>query len=109
MNNHLDLVLLDDDELIRTAWQLSAKHHGMNILTFSDHQALMHALDEIPVSTPIYVDQTLKGNLVGEAVAAALHARGYYNLYIETGNFDTAPSHSPLIKGYCSKIPPWLN
>jgi len=83
---NLDLVLLDDDPLVRSMWELAAKMKKKKIATFSHFNELNQALSSIKKDTPIYLDYSLTGDLTGIEIAEKLSLLGYTQLYLATGH-----------------------
>ncbi|MCW5590069.1 MAG: HAMP domain-containing histidine kinase [Legionellales bacterium] len=80
-----DLILLDDDPLIRTAWEFSAKLENKKIKTFSHFKELEQALPFFEKFIPIYLDYSLSEELTGTMVAEKLASMGFTELYLATG------------------------
>ena len=102
----VDAVLIDDDRLVRMIWTVSAKAKGKNILAVAHPQELAARIAEVPKSTPIYIDCDLGAGLRGEDLARKLHANGFENLYLATGDVEAAET-GPWLKGVRGKAPPW--
>ncbi|TVQ77144.1 MAG: sensor histidine kinase [Bradymonadales bacterium] len=87
----LDLVLIDDDPICRSTWELLAGANGKRILTFSSHFEFLEK--PFSLSTPVYVDKNLSDGQSGYTVLMELHQKGYRNLYLTTGEVreDKAP------------------
>lgn len=104
----LDLILLDDDDLIRGMWELSAKMKNKKIKTFSQLNNFENYLLHVDKDTPIYLDYSLSENLTGIEVAKKLHYLGYTQLYLTTGHigniYFTIPKY---IKAVVSKDFPY--
>ena len=80
-----DLVLIDDDALIRTAWELGAASRQKRIYTFSSFAEFLASADDLNSITPIYVDFHLGSGTTGDEVARQLFERGFKSVYIATG------------------------
>jgi signal transduction histidine kinase len=78
------VVLIDDDKLTHDVWQMSAESVGRRILAVADIGAIEG--HSIAAGTPIFVDRNLAGNSRGEDVLRLLHAHGFTNLYLTTGD-----------------------
>jgi len=57
-------------------------------------------------NTPIFMDSQLGDGIRGENLARDLHARGFRNLYLATGNRDALPP-IPWVKEVVGKDAPW--
>lgn len=86
LNNHLDLILLDDDELIRLSWDHSAQKQNRKIACYSKSADLMNEINNISKSTPIYLDSELGEEKKGQDIALELFKMGYTNLILCTGH-----------------------
>lgn len=103
-----DLIHLDDDELIRMSWQLSAKKENKNILSYHSVEMLMRDIDTFPNTIPFYIDSSLGQNqLRGEEVAQILFNLGYKNLFISTGYDKEYFKDMPWIKDVIGKRAPF--
>lgn len=81
-----DLVLIDDDLLVHDVWRMAAARQGKVLQAAATPAAL--SWSELDRETPIYIDKNL-GELSGITVARELHAKGFTNISLATGeNFD---------------------
>jgi len=80
---HPDLVLIDDDELIRAAWLMVARARGHQLSTFSSYEEFEKA--RIDPSVPIYVDLNLANDVCGIVIARNLLSSGYRKVFLSTG------------------------
>jgi len=78
-----DLVLIDDDELMRSSWTLHAQMAGRKIGVFKNLQDFLDS--GCAKSTAVYIDFHLDG-MNGLQVAAELRTQGYHNLHLATGS-----------------------
>jgi hypothetical protein len=65
--------------------------------------SIAHSVDR---TTPVYIDSNLGVGEKGEEIAKRLHAMGFENLYLTTG--DPIEHCEPWLKGVLDKTPPWL-
>ena len=79
------LVLLDNDVLIRTSWQNSAMKRGLALTTFARYRELVEALPQFSKTTKFYIDYELDESN-GGAVCDDLYQRGFEELFITTGH-----------------------
>lgn len=86
----IDLILLDDDELIRLSWDHSAKKQNRKIACYSKSSDLMSEINNISKATPIYLDSELGEDKKGQDIALELFKLGYTNLILCTGH---SPDH----------------
>ena len=68
-------ILIDDDELVREAWDMSAKRNGKSLETFSTPEQFFARVGEFDQSAPIYIDSTLANGIKGEDVAKQIYCR----------------------------------
>lgn len=102
-----DAVLIDDEKIVRIAWEGSARDHKKKLLSFSSPVEFFAAAASIESSTPIYIDSNLGNGLKGEDVAKNVSALGFQEIYITTGlEKNEIPNH-PWIKGVIGKNSPW--
>ncbi|MCI5072243.1 HAMP domain-containing histidine kinase [bacterium] len=80
-----DAVLIDDDPLIHSVWNMRAKDTDKSILTFKDPKVFYQKVDEISKQTPIYIDQNLSDGQLGTEVAKTIVSLGFKKLYLTTG------------------------
>lgn len=80
-----DLVLLDDDDLIRSTWQMCAVSRKQKIATLESSADLLVLLPTLPMNTPIYLDYSLGEEQTGAEIAKILYEKGYHELYLATG------------------------
>jgi hypothetical protein len=78
-----DLVLIDDDELVRATWGMAASVRHEWLAHFPDPDAFLSAA--IPKDLPIFVDYSLGGGVKGTDVVRRLYDQGYRKLYLTTG------------------------
>ena len=78
----LDLVLVDDDPMIRELWEFDAIQVGKKVIAVES----FNDLDWNDIrNIAIYVDKNLKDGASGFEVAKTLHKQGFQNIYITTG------------------------
>lgn len=83
MAKQTQLVLIDDDDLVRMTWEMTAKGKGHVISTYSTPEAV--PLDELDRETPMYVDWNLGDNRSGVDVIRNLLSLGFSKVYLATG------------------------
>ena len=72
----IDMVLIDDDLLIRKVWQVKAKEAGFNLSSFSSIAEFENFDQTLPKDIPIYLDSDLGGEIRGEDYAKTLFENG---------------------------------
>jgi signal transduction histidine kinase len=102
----IDLILLDNDELVRMTWEMRAKKSGKKIICFSTASELREKLDDLAPETLFYIDVHLSDTENGEQVSKELFDLGFNNLYLATGYSADKFSHLTWIKGVVGKSPP---
>lgn len=70
-------ILVDDDPLVRAAWQLSAQHAHTKLFTFATSDACLQALHTLDPACSFYLDTQLGGAMTGHDLAEVLLTRGY--------------------------------
>jgi hypothetical protein len=105
-----EIVLLDDDDLVRMVWETSAKNNSLNFRSFSTNEELLNFIKKFSAETLFYIDSSLCDGVKGEDVAKELYKEGFTELYLATGHdpssFDV--DKMPFIKGIFGKEPPWI-
>jgi signal transduction histidine kinase len=102
-----DAILLDDDDLVRMTWKVTAKLRGIDLAVFKKPSDLISAVMLMPRETPIYLDSTLEDGIRGEDVGKRLCHWGFSNLYLATGREPAFLARMPWIRGSVGKEPPW--
>lgn len=101
-----DLILLDNDELVRLTWEVKAKKSGKKILCLSTAAELRGKLSDLTSETLFYIDVQLSDTENGELISKELFDLGFTNLYLATGHNSDDFSHLTWIKGVVGKSPP---
>ena len=108
----LDAVLVDDDALVHTTWNLVARQRKKTLKTYLGPDALLKELATIPKDTPIYIDSNLGPGIKGEVLLKDLSARGYTSLWLATGyepdGFVASLAGTSGFRGVQDKSPPWV-
>lgn len=95
-----DLVLIDNDELMRTAWHLRGNDFNKKVAVFDNLSEFLEA--QTSIETPIYIDYHLNDGVNGIAVAEHLSKNGFQNLFITTGD-ERVNNLPPYIKSVQGK------
>lgn len=104
--NQPDLILIDDDHLLATAWKMSANNRGHHLLTFSNTTEARRIIPLLSQQTPIYIDSQLSNDdksEKGEIFAKELYDLGFHNLYLATGYCASQFKNLTWIKGFVGK------
>jgi hypothetical protein len=100
--------LIDDDELVCTTWELTARSSQRQIKVFSNLHSFVSASPTLNHQTPVYIDYGLLIPLGGLAAVAPLYNLGFTNLTITTGHTILPEPIEPYIKRVIDKMPPWV-
>ena len=101
------LVLLDNDALVRLNWQIRADETGMNLKIYEHPDALFQELGDFDSRTIFYVDNQLSDDISGVDIAFQLHQKGFNELFLETGDTPENLKDYAFIKGVVGKSPTW--
>jgi hypothetical protein len=77
-----DLVLIDDDELVRSTWSWMAKKSGHQLLCLDKFESFDFTLSK---DVPIYVDYLFSDKPKGTEYASQLLKAGFQKVYLTTG------------------------
>lgn len=100
-----DIILLDNDPLVRMTWEMKAKQKKKTILSLASASELWAMLSELDKENVFYIDVHLSENENGEQVTKELFNLGYLNLYLATGHAPDQFPHITWIKGVVGKMP----
>lgn len=106
-----DVILIDDDLIVRETWALLCREQGVQIVTVATLGELVARNLAGSEGVPVFVDHDLGGGVRGADVAAKLRERGYQRLYLATGyeRRDLPPDVVAKFDGVVGKDPPaWL-
>jgi FixJ family two-component response regulator len=105
-SKNMPIVLVDNDPLVRSAWEKSAKAHGYQLKAYSSYREFQAHEAEISPVAFVYLDYHLGESSNGLTVARELRGRGYRHIVITSGE-------SPSLAGeeggvaWIGKTPPW--
>jgi signal transduction histidine kinase len=102
-----DIVFIDDEEIMTTLWEESAKRAGIAINIFNDPREFMRVFQLYKKNTLIYIDSCLGGSLKGEDFAKILFEEGFQNIILTTGFPKENFKEINWIKDIIGKEPPW--
>ncbi|HVV69212.1 MAG TPA: HAMP domain-containing sensor histidine kinase [Patescibacteria group bacterium] len=103
----IDAILIDDDPLTHTMWELSASRYNKNFLLFTSANQFLSSCDGFLPETPIYIDADLGNGIKGEIVSEEIFINGFKNIYLATGKQPLNFKNISWLKGVVSKTPPW--
>ena len=101
-----ELVLIDDEELIRDIWSLSMKKMGVVLHSFSNDIEFMRKYNDFNKNINIYIDYNFNNSAKnGIEIAIEIHNLGFENIFIITGHtdLDDVPA---FVKAILGKSPP---
>lgn len=101
------VVFIDDDEVMRMAWTLSAEMAGKKITTYPSFKAFLHEIHNYPKDTIIYIDSDLGSDIKGEIHAKKLFDLGFTEIHLATGYPSSHFDKMPWIKSIISKNSPF--
>lgn len=94
-----DIVLIDDDPLVRFTWKRQAQIKGISVHAFENYASFIKVSANYKSDTPIYIDSNL-GDVKGELAAEELVFKGFKKVILTTG----APANTILNKKWISGI-----
>ncbi|MFH1356770.1 MAG: HAMP domain-containing sensor histidine kinase [bacterium] len=107
-DQNCDAILIDDDYLVHTSWNIIAKRCGKIIRCYADPKDFVTNSKNINKSTPLYIDSNLGDDVKGEELAKEYFEQGFENIYLATGYSVEDFPNMPWIKGVVGKEPPFL-
>jgi signal transduction histidine kinase len=102
-----DGILIDDDELIHSFWNLDAELKNKEILGFKTAEEFFNKISEIDFETKIYIDSNLGDNQKGEIISEKIYNFGFKNIYLCTGYDPSEFPKMPWLKGIIGKNSPF--
>jgi anti-sigma regulatory factor (Ser/Thr protein kinase) len=103
-----DAILIDDDTLAHSIWQMSAKQRGKTIKTFLSPEQFMFNANGLKSTIPVFIDSQLASDVKGEDAAKEIfEIMGFKEIYLVTG-FDKEKFPAMYwIREILGKNPPW--
>jgi CheY-like chemotaxis protein len=84
-----NILVIDDDQSIRTQWQKTLKDHGMEVLSLSCGEELLNMNLDISAFTMAIVDFHYENSsLDGFDIVEYLKSQELHNIHLCTGNYD---------------------
>lgn len=80
-----DAVLIDDDSLILSAWNISAYENEKKIISFTTFADFLKKMHTIDTRTPIFIDSNLGDGIKGEIVSKKAYELGFKTIFLCTG------------------------
>jgi DNA-binding NtrC family response regulator len=103
-----DIVLIDDDPIMRDLWVKLGEQPGVRVAAFGEPADFFAVVDSYPKSTPIYVDESLTEGQSGLEVTKKLHSdHGFSELYLATGYEASDFARATWLRAVRDKMPPF--
>ncbi len=102
-----EAVLIDDDEIVRMAWEINAKQAGLEVRTFSKADDFLTMQGDFDRNTPIYIDSNLGEGVKGEDISKKVSELGFKTIFLTTGYEADHFSEMPWLSGILGKMAPW--
>ncbi len=85
--NTNQMILFEDDELVKMSWEFKAKKVGLTLSIFENFDGFIkaHQLSPFPLATPIYSDVNLSPSESGLEVVKKLNELGFNDIHLCTG------------------------
>ncbi len=106
IQNKTTTILIDDDELTRTTWEMKAKKNNIELKTFKDIFSFKTELDTFSKDAIIYIDSEL-GEIKGETFALELNQLGFSNISIASGHPPERFAEYTFLRSVISKKAPF--
>lgn len=106
-NFDTDIILIDDDEMMRSTWEFAADAASLKIATYSSFDRLQEELGQYKKSTFFYIDSHLSDNINGQDYAKKLYDLGYHNLHLTTGYSTIDITKFYWLRSIIGKEPPF--
>jgi hypothetical protein len=104
-----EIVLIDDDESVRSYWEHRCHALSKSILTFGKRSDLMRHIASINYSANLFIDKNFRGKATGLDLSKFLFRSGFKNLYLCTAEPAEEQIDIKWVKGVVGKSPPhWL-
>ena len=100
--------MIDDDDLIRQVWTVSARSNNKKMCVFKDVESFLAKTSMIDIQTPIYIDSNLEGGVKGEIEAKRIFDLGFSEIHICTGYAPESFQKVSYIRSIRGKDPPFL-
>ncbi len=106
-SQHLQSILIDDDDLTQFNWKNIAKKKGVNLKIYSSTQEFFQDAKNINKSASIYIDSSLGDGIKGEIVSEEIYNLGFQDITLTTGYDQELINKPHWIKNIIDKTPPW--
>jgi signal transduction histidine kinase/FixJ family two-component response regulator len=103
----VDVILVDDDPLVRLVWSRAASHAGLQFRSFGSQEEFISVAGAFGASATVYIDCDLGNGVRGEDITLRARELGFQKIYLSTG-YDPGTIRSDLpISGVIGKVPPF--
>jgi hypothetical protein len=103
----LDVVFIDDDALIRMAWEMKARKSKIRLGTFSTIEEFYRVADLLDRNLPIYIDGDLGNGVRGDREAKKMYYDlGFRRIILATGSEPDTFGKMEWILAIIPKEPP---
>ena len=104
-----EIVLIENDELVRSHWERRCARAKKKIRTFRSCQEFYNSIRDFKHDANFFVDKNLGEALSGIELTKSLHNQGYRNIYLCTADTLINIKSIQWIKGVIGKLPPtWI-
>jgi FixJ family two-component response regulator len=103
-DEQLDCILIDDDAIMRDAWQMLAERKGIKLRAFSSAENFDKEKHKYKKDVRICIDYSMP-KVDGVAYSKQLAAEGFSNLYLVTSYDADYFEEMPWLKGIIGKEP----
>jgi hypothetical protein len=100
-----DVILIDDEEMIHSTWELMARMKKKKIAHFNHPHEFLKDINNYSPQTPIYIDSDLGNGVKGEIIAQEIFNKGFKEIYLCTGSEPKEYPQMTWIKEVVSKTP----
>lgn len=107
MNCNLDVILIDDDQLVRMSWELSARRAGVSFVAYSSLDEFRKQMPNLSRETKIYLDSDLSEGQRGEDAVPELVTAGFKKIFLATGYQPEDFTHIKGLSGVVGKRAPF--
>lgn len=101
------IVLIDNDEMMRTTWAFAASDANLHIALYPSIDEFMNVVSNYSSDTIIYIDSDLGNNIKGEIEAKKLFDLGFTEIHLATGHSPKRFENMPWLKSIIGKLPPF--
>lgn len=104
----IEYVLIDDQEMNHSTWQIIGRMKKKNVATFFNSESFFKVAATLDKNVKIYVDSDLGNGVKGEVVSREIADKGFSEIYLCTGFLAKSFGPMPWVKEIVGKKPPFL-